>query len=81
MEAGPRIRANEIGIGSIDTPLSRAYRRRSPRAVDLAGELAIPPTPRLRLGVAAAAVFLLSDEASYITGQFLTVDGGFTAAK
>ena len=28
--------------------------------------------------VAAAAVFQLSDEASYITGQVLCVDGGLT---
>jgi NAD(P)-dependent dehydrogenase (short-subunit alcohol dehydrogenase family) len=84
MEAGPRVRANEIGIGSIDTPLSRAYRREL-----AAGTSGISPAswliPLDRRGsaweIAAAAVFLLSDEASYITGQILTVDGGFTAAK
>jgi NAD(P)-dependent dehydrogenase (short-subunit alcohol dehydrogenase family) len=38
-----------------------------------------------RLGVpgdvAAAAAFLASDEASWITGQTLTVDGGVTLAR
>ena len=41
--------------------------------------------PLGRLGrseeVASAALFLLSDEASFVTGAHLLVDGGFTAGK
>lgn len=81
MEAGPRIRANEIGIGSIDTPLSRAYRKEMAASIT-PGNWTIPAGRRgSAWDVAAAAVFLLSDEAGYITGHFLTVDGGFTEVK
>ena len=44
-----------------------------------------PPSPtkattwRLRNEIAAPIAFLLSDAASYITGQILSVDGGFDA--
>jgi len=72
------ILVNAIAPGPIDVPRSRAQhtaerRTNWERAVPLAryGE---PPE------VAALALFLASDEASYITGQTLTVDGGFTAA-
>lgn len=67
------IRANVVAPGLIDTPLGRAATRGRPSR----GET---PVPLGRQGdateVAAAVVFLLSDEASYITGTTLPVDGG-----
>ena len=62
--------------GLIDTPLGRLATRGRPSR-------ARTPVPLARQGtgweVAYAAVFLLSDEASYITGQSLIVDGGLSA--
>lgn len=73
-EGGRRgIRANAVVPGLIDTPLGRVASAGRPSR-------ARTPVPLGRQGtaweVAYATVFLLSDEASYITGQALVVDGG-----
>ena len=74
------VRCNSIHPGSIDTPILDDDKR-------LHGEQAIAmrerAIPLKRLGqaveVANAVLFLASDEASFITGTELIVDGGFTA--
>ncbi|MFM7617928.1 MAG: glucose 1-dehydrogenase [Actinomycetes bacterium] len=73
------IRANSLCPGPIDTPLLAELlsdpERRARRLVHI---------PMGRLGQAAelakAALFLASDESSFMTGSQLVVDGGITAA-
>ena len=75
-----RIRVNAISPGSIDTPGLNGLLASSPvgeqrrKTIDAI-------TPLGRLGrpdeIAAAAVFLASDEASYVAGAELFADGGF----
>jgi NAD(P)-dependent dehydrogenase (short-subunit alcohol dehydrogenase family) len=73
------IRANAISPGMISTPGSRA----NVLAADHPMRTIAQAVPLRRLGtesdVVNAAVFLASDEAAYITGTNLVVDGGWSA--
>lgn len=71
-----RIRVNAIGPGTIATELAR----KAVMASEEARRRLLSRTPMKRLGepeeVAAVAVFLASDDASYLTGQVVYPDGG-----
>ncbi|MGA8846846.1 MAG: glucose 1-dehydrogenase [Nocardioides sp.] len=71
------IRVNSVHPGMIDTPMTRVH------GGDLAMEYGASKVPLRRVGhpedVAPLYVFLGSDEASYINGAEIAIDGGVTA--
>jgi len=78
-EAAPRgITANAVAPGFIDTPMTQQLPEDRKQA--LAGQILLGylGTPR---DVAEAVAFLASEEARYITGQVLTVDGGISLGR
>ena len=76
------IRVNALCPGIIDTPMLRQFASGMPDP-EAAWESYSTAQPMGRLGTAeecaAAAAWLVSDDAGFITGVALPVDGGFTA--
>jgi NAD(P)-dependent dehydrogenase (short-subunit alcohol dehydrogenase family) len=73
---GRNIRVNVLSPGQVDTPDSQ-------RLDKATREMFESLIPRGKMGrpeeIAAAALFLASDESSYVNGVDLAVDGGFSA--
>ena len=81
--ADRNIRANCLAVGIIDNDMTRREMELDGDPTEIRHELA-KKQPVGRMGtneeVAAAALFLASDEASFITGATLVVDGGLVAS-
>ena len=76
--AGAGVRVNSIHPGWIETHMTDPI-----RSIEQFASHIVQQTPMGRWGkpeeVAAVALFLASDEASFVTGAPYVVDGGFTA--
>jgi 7-alpha-hydroxysteroid dehydrogenase len=79
-DLAPRIRVNAISPGSIATSALEIVSGSPELKAELESK-----TPLARIGVpeeiAAAALYLASDAAAYVTGKVLDVDGGIEAAN
>jgi len=77
-----KIRVNAVAPGVVPTEAATSELGRSPEEEVQKQRQRAAMAPLGRLGtvedIAAAVTFLASDEASYITGSEITVDGGMT---
>lgn len=74
-ELAPNVRINVIAPSLTDTPLAKPFTQNAKMSESIA---AMHPIPRLGTAheMAKAAAFLLSDDAGWMSGQTLHIDGG-----
>jgi len=82
IDLAPTIRINVLCTGQVDTPLLWKSAQAFPDPATAVQEVAAR-MPLKRLGtpedIARAVLFLASEDAAWITGAALTIDGGITA--
>ncbi|WP_382309777.1 SDR family NAD(P)-dependent oxidoreductase [Herbiconiux sp. UC225_62] len=79
--AGRGIRVNAVSPGYIETPMMQEVARIGLVDTSVAASLAAMKRLGKKEEVAAGIAFLLGDEAGFITGHVLNIDGGFAVLK
>lgn len=72
------IRVNALAPGTVDTDM---VRKTGPEAIARMTEISLQKRIASATEMAGPALFLVSDAASYITGQLLVADGGYAVAR
>lgn len=78
--AGRGLRVNAICPGGVDTPLAHNFHPPEGADMELVGRLSSLVEWARPEEIAAAVAYVASDEARYVVGEALAIDGGQTAA-